>query len=62
MIKLKRLDALSKHIRQDDVLELAVPTWTLVREAVKAGRADEALRFLEYGLAEGRMMQDATVS
>ena len=52
MIRLEKSEALQRKIRQDDVAEMGIPTWTLVRQAIQAGRTDEALGFLEYGLAE----------
>ena len=57
MIRLEKSEALQRKIRQDDVAEMGIPTWTLVRQAIQAGRTDEALDFLEYGLAENQAMQ-----
>lgn len=62
MIRLKESETLQRKIRQDDVPELAIPTWTLAREAMQAGRLDEALDFMEYGRAENKAMHDASVS
>ena len=56
MIRLEKSEALQRKIRQDDVAEMGIPTWTLVRQAIQAGRTDETLGFLEYGLAENREM------
>ena len=62
MIRLERSDVLQRKIRQDDATELAIPTWTLVREAIKGGRIDEALDFLEYGCAESKAIHDGAIS
>jgi len=48
MIRLEVSEVLQRKIRQDDFADLSVPTWDLVSEAIKAGRSDEALDFLEY--------------
>jgi len=62
MVRLERLEALQRRIRQDDVAEMAKPTWDLVRGAIQGGRTDEALEFLDYGCFEGKMMHDSAVS
>ncbi len=62
MIRLEKSEALRRKIRKDDVAELAIPTWTLVREAMQARRIDEALDFLEYGCAENKAMHDSIVA
>jgi len=62
MIRLEKSEALQRKIRQDDVAELAIPTWNLVREAMRAGRTDEALDFIEYGCAESKAIHDASIS
>jgi len=62
MIRLEKSEALRRKIRQDDVTELAIPTWTLVREAMRAGRTNEALDFLEYGYTEAKAAHDALVA
>jgi len=56
MIRFEKSETLQRKIRQDDWAELGIPTWTLVRQAIQAGRSDEALDFLEYGLAENQEM------
>ncbi len=50
MIRLEKSEALQRKIRKDDVSELGVPTWMLVRDAIKAGRVDEALELIDYEL------------
>ena len=52
MIRLQRSQALERIIRQDDVADLAIPTFTLVRQAIEEGRTDEALDCLEYAYHE----------
>jgi hypothetical protein len=59
MIRLQESKALKRKIRQDDVADLAVPTWTLVREAIQGGRTGEALELLEYACAETRVRGDS---
>ncbi len=61
MIRLEKSEALQRKIRQDDVAELAIPTSTLVCEAMQAGRVDEALNFLQYSCAENQAMHDIMV-
>ena len=50
MIKLKAWEALGrKKFREHELLaELAIPDWELVYQAIKAGKTDEALEWLEY--------------
>ena len=62
MIRLKESEALKQKIRQDDMPDLAIPTWTLVREAIQAGRIDEAIEFLEYGCDENESMHDSIIA
>jgi len=62
MIRLEKSEALRRKIRQDDIPELVIPTWNLVRKAMQAGKIDEALEFMEYGCAESKAMHDASIS
>ena len=62
MIKLKKSKVLGRMIRQDSTEELAKPTWTLVREAIQAGKVDEALIFLDYGYGEAKTVHDSICS
>ncbi len=48
MIRLQTVEALGRKMRQDDVAELAVPTWTLIREAIQEQRNDKALDLVDY--------------
>lgn len=59
MIRLKRSEGLQRKIRQDDVTDLAISTWTLVRDAIKAGRVGEALDFIDYELEVERRNIDS---
>ncbi len=58
MVKLEGSEALQRKIRQDDATELAIPTWTLVREAIQGGRIDDALDLMEYGYEEDKEQSD----
>lgn len=58
MIRLEKSETLQRKIRQDDVAELSIPTWNLVRKAVKAGKINEALEFINYGCFEAKQMHD----
>ena len=58
MIRLQKSETLQRKIRQDDVTELAIPTWTLVREAIQTGRADEALDLMDYEYTETKAIHD----
>ena len=62
MIRLEKSMALRKVIRQDDPAELAVSTWTVAYEAIKAGKISKALDFIEYGCTESKAMHDSLVS
>ena len=62
MIRLAKSEVLQRKIRQDDPVDLATPTWSLVREATQTGRINEALELVEYGLAENQAIHDALAS
>ena len=62
MIRLVESEALQKKIRRDDPVELAIPNFELVSAAIKAGKADEALEFLEYTRVESQANNDSFVS
>ncbi len=59
MVRFERLDVLRRKIRQDDVEELGKPTWALIREAIRAGRSEEALELLEYGCEGDKANNDS---
>jgi len=62
MIKLEKSEVLGRIIRRDDAEELAKPTWQLVREAIQAGKSNEALNFLNYAYIETKSLHDSFVS
>jgi len=62
MARLEKLEALERLIRQDDVAEIGIPTWEFVREAIKAGDTDEAVKWLDYGCGEAIMMHDNLIA
>lgn len=62
MIRLKYSEALQRKIRQDDPLELAIPTWNLVSKAIKETKAKEALDLLEYCQEENLRNNDSLTS
>lgn len=62
MIRLQYSNALQRMIRQDDLSELAIPTWTLVREAIQTGRIHDAFELIEYGCSESKTMHDSCIS
>lgn len=59
MIKYEWKDSLNRKIRQDDPVELGISNWTLVRNAIKAGKADEALELMDYELSIVRGLIDS---
>lgn len=61
-MKIERSSALGRDIRRDRAEELGTATWTGVKEAIRAGRADEALAGLDYACHEARAMHDSAVS
>lgn len=62
MKKLEKSKALGRIIRQDDPEDLVISTWTLVSDAIRAGKVDEALTYLDYGYSEAKMMHDSMCS
>ena len=60
--KLTESKVWGRKIREDKLADLGVPTATLASEAVKAGRVDEALEFIQYGTFEAKKMHDASVT
>ena len=61
MIKLEKLQALQREIRQDDLQELSIPTWELVSESIRKNKIDEALKYLSYGCSENMRMHDGSI-
>lgn len=62
MTRLEESDALGRRIRQDNIADLVVPTWDLVRQNIQAGEADKALELLDHTYWEGELMHDMMVS
>ena len=61
MAKLEWSQALGRKTRQGDLSELAVPNWTVVREAFLDGRTAEALELMEYGCEMDKGNNDSLV-
>jgi len=59
MIRYEMKETLGIKIRQDDSTEFGIANLTLVRNAIKAGRVDEALEFIDYELAARQGLIDA---
>jgi hypothetical protein len=62
MVRLEKGIGLGRVIRRDDIGELALPTWTLIRESIRAGKLDEALALLDYCYSETKTLHDGLVS
>lgn len=58
MVRLEISDTLKRKIRKDDITDLKIPTWIIVREAVKNRNTDKALEYLDYGCFEAKQMHD----
>jgi hypothetical protein len=61
MSKLLWSEALGRKIRQDDPAGLAVPNRTVIRDAVQAGRTQEALDLIDYTLEQDEANNDSLV-
>jgi len=61
MIRLEKLDAWQRKIRQDDCADLGILTPVLAREAIQAGRIDDAIEFVEYADFEARQISQGMV-
>jgi len=57
-MELKWSDVFQRKIRVGDWSEVGTPTWTLVREAIQAGKREEALELLDYVSNEVKVMHD----
>lgn len=62
MNRLEKSEALGRIIRRGNLEELAQPTWELVSQAIKTGKTDEALSFLDYAFGETKMLHDTFVA
>jgi len=58
MIRLAKSEILGRLIRQDSIGELTVPTWTLIRDAIRTGKTEEALTLLDYCFNETKPVHD----
>src|SRR5512139_2646735 len=61
MAKLANSEVLKREIRQDDLLQLGIPTPVLAKEELANLNSAEALRLFEYGLFELRQTHDVIV-
>ncbi len=61
MIRLKRSETLQRLIRQDDIADLGVSDWTLLRRMIKEGDKEEALRILDYSFTNYRGLMDSLI-
>ena len=50
-----------KKVRQDDLADLSIPTWALVRQAILAGEAEDALELIEYEVTGANSMHDILI-
>ncbi len=62
MIRLERSEALKRKIRNDDPPDLAISNWDLVSSAIKTGKVEEGLDFLEYTRVVSQANNDGLVS
>jgi hypothetical protein len=62
MPSLEWSESLGRKIRTDPPDQLGVPTWDLVKEAVREGRVDDALELLDYGCEIDKMLLDTLIS
>ncbi len=61
MIRLEKLAALNREIRQDDVEDLGIPSLTVVRQAIQANKPEEAYKFLDYAAFVAPQVQDLLI-
>ena len=62
MIRLEKSEVLNRLIRQDGPLELSTPTWEIVHDAIRTKDTEKALKFIDYGFKENKMMHDSMCS
>lgn len=62
MIRLEKSEALGRVIRQDEIEELGISTWALIRKAILAVKSDEALALLDYCYSETKTLHDSFCS
>ncbi len=58
MLNLAELARLGRPVRQEDIDDLGVPTQTMLRHAIDAGRLDEAKTLASYTIAESKGLHD----
>ena len=61
MTRLEKSEALGRLIRQDDVTELHIPTFTLAIQPMQEGKLEEAKAMIEYGCGEDGRLNDSFV-
>ena len=58
MLRLEHNDNLGRVIRIDDISTIGVSTYTMLEEAIRGGREQEALALADYYLSELRIMHN----
>ncbi len=58
MTRIEKSQNLGRLIRQDELSQLGVSTWTKIKEAIKAGKTQEALDLVDYLKIEGRRIHE----
>ncbi|MFC1905009.1 hypothetical protein ACFLXT_04550 [Chloroflexota bacterium] len=63
MARLVKSERMNRLIRRDDRVEdMATPTWDLIRDAIEAGKTNEALAFVDYQQRASKVSHDSLVS
>jgi hypothetical protein len=62
MVRSEKSEPMQRKIRCGNLTDLAIPTWTLAREAIQAGRINDALNFVECAYSEQKAVHDIMVS
>ncbi len=58
MVRLEYSNVLKRKIRKDPWDEIGVSTWIKIKEAIRAGRLEEAVDLVDYLKPEGRRIHD----
>lgn len=58
MIELNFLKSLNRKIHQDGIEDLFIPTWKVIKGAIKDEDFEKAYEFLEYASFEAKQMHD----
>ncbi|MFC1917381.1 hypothetical protein ACFLXH_01855 [Chloroflexota bacterium] len=58
MVRLEKSNGLGRLIRQDNLDELGISTWTKIKEAIQAEKYQEALSLVDYLNPEGKRLHD----